>query len=172
LDRWTEPFDKQGQEESFCAQLDIARKYDRPVTIHCVQSWGWLMDVLRGERELPNRLLIHSYGGSADLIKPLAVMGAYFSFSATVLKENFKRTRSAITAVPPERLLIETDAPCMLPPENYRVRRLIGSNGAEMNHPANLPTIADGIAELLGESHLEFRERLWHNSLKFWGDLI
>ncbi|MHB9038374.1 MAG: TatD family hydrolase [Armatimonadota bacterium] len=194
LDRWTEPFDQSayteqscarrqncaceqdnslvetdrqpplgGQEEAFRAQLDLARKYDRPAMVHCVRSWGWLMDVLRDVSELPRRLLIHAYGGSTDLIRPLADIGAYFSFSATVLNDNFRRARSALMAVPPERLLVETDAPNMLPPERC---------GGDLNHPANLPAIADGIADLLGESHKSLRERLWRNSHEFLGDLI
>ncbi|MCE5313859.1 MAG: TatD family hydrolase [Armatimonadota bacterium] len=150
LDRMAQP-SLLAQEEAFCAQLDLAQKYDRPATIHCVRSWGRLVDILRDAPRLPRRFMMHAYGGSVDLIRPLADMGAYFSFSATILNDNFKRARSALTSTPPDRILIETDAP---------------------NYPANIPAIADAAADLLGESRSEFRERLWRNSCDFWGDLI
>jgi TatD DNase family protein len=79
LDRWKEPRDEKVQEEVFRIQLDLARQRKLPVMIHCVRAWGWLMDVLRSEAPLPAGMLIHAYGGSADLIQPLADMGAYFS---------------------------------------------------------------------------------------------
>ena len=171
LDRLAEPFDQSAQEEAFRIQLSLARKYNRPIMVHCVRAWGWLMDVLHSEPDLPNGFLIHAYGGSVDLIKPLAEMGAYFSFSATVLNENYQRSRKALDAVPLDRLLIETDAPNMLPPQEYR-KYSITSNGKEYNHPANLPAILDGIAALLGQSPESLRETLWQNSQRFFRPIL
>ncbi|MEN6355941.1 MAG: TatD family hydrolase [Armatimonadota bacterium] len=170
LDRCADLLDKDAQEEAFRAQLDLAYRYDRPAMVHCVRSWGWLMDVLRSTQRLP-RMVVHAFGGSTDMIKCLADMGAYFSFSATVLNDNFKRARTALFAAPPDRLLVETDAPNMVPPEPFRVYRLTGISG-EMNHPANLATITNGIADLLGEEPDALRELLWSNAREFLGDLI
>jgi TatD DNase family protein len=171
LDKCMRPLDRERQEEAFRIQLELARRYERPVTVHCVRSWGWLMDVLSSVKELPERMLIHSYGGSVDLIKPLARMGAYFSFSGKVLFANYERARQAITAIPPDRLLIETDAPNMLPPEEYRRIIVMSEDGSELNHPANLPAILEGIAALIEEPTEELRERLWENAERFIGDV-
>ena len=171
LDRLAEPFDAPAQEEAFRIQLALARKYKRPAMVHCVRAWGWLMDILRSEPELPCGMLIHAYGGSADLIKPLADIGAYFSFSATVLDENYQRSRKALSAVPLDRLLIETDAPNMLPVQEHR-RYSISSNGKEYNHPANLPLILEGIAHLLGQSPETLKETLWQNSQRFFRPIL
>lgn len=172
LDRLREPCDKSLQEEAFRVQLDIARRYERPAMIHCVRAWGWLTDILRSESELPCGMLIHSYGGSVDLIEPLTGMGAYFSFSGKVLYTNYERARKSLLAVPPDRLLIETDAPCMLPPEQYRVGTIRASDGGEYNLPVNLPSILGGIAELLGESPESLSERLWQNSQRFFEKIL
>ena len=99
------------QEEAFRIHLDLAREYSRPVAVHCVKAWGWLIDVLGSEPIVESGLLIHSYGGPAELIKPLADKGAYFSFSGKVLDPGYLRAAKALLAVPPDRLLIETDAP-------------------------------------------------------------
>jgi TatD DNase family protein len=169
LDRLREPCDRTAQESAFRTQLRIARKHDRPAMIHCVRAWGWMMDVLMSELRLPSGFLMHSYGGSADLVKPLAQMGAYFSFSGKVLSGNFERARLAIRAVPMDRLLVETDAPCMIPPEEFRPHPLRSSTGDEYNHPANLPSIVAGIAAFLEVPAEDLREILLENSRTFFG---
>lgn len=172
LDRCVEEFDADAQEQAFRAQLSIARKHRRPAMVHCVRAWGWMMDVLRDEDELPAGVLIHAYGGSADLVGPLAEMGAYFTFAGNVLKEHFAKAREALRAVPRDRLLVESDAPNMLPPEEFRTDVVVSADGREFNSPANLPSIAAGIADLLGESREELIQRLWENSRAFLAPIV
>lgn len=164
LDKLADPLDESAQEQAFRAQLGLAVKYNRPATIHCVKAWGKLMDVLNSEPELPQRMMIHAYGGSVDLIKPLAAKGAYFSFSGKVLDEKYERARAALKAVPLDRLLLETDAPNMLPPEQFRTKIVTCSDGREFNYPANLPLILQGVADLLGMSADALREQAFINA--------
>lgn len=171
LDKLAEPFDRASQEDAFRIQLELARKYKRPAMIHCVKMWGPLMDILQSGPELPCGMLLHAYGGSVDLVKPLAKLGAYFSFSGTVLIDRFKHAREALLAIPPERLLIESDAPNMLPPEGFRPRTVTLPDGKELNHPANLPAVLDGVAHLLGEPPDALKTRLWENSKRFFAPI-
>ena len=172
LDKCVESLDKTAQEDAFRAQLDLARRYDRPITIHCVRSWGWLRDVLEGESALPGRMLLHAYGGSPDMVKPLADLGAYFSFSGKVLDETHGRARAALLAIPADRLLVETDAPSLRPPPPYCTYTVMTTDGRAHNHPGNLPAILAGIAELLGEPVHALRKRVWENALRFHGDTL
>jgi len=172
LDRLIENVDAAVQEECFRLQLELARKYSRPAMIHCIRAWGWLMDVLRSEAVVPSGMLFHAYGGSAELVKELANMGGYFSFSGKTLSQSFEKARKAIAAVPIDRLLIETDAPAMLPPERFRKASVLSDEGKELNHPANLPAILDGIAELLGLLPDELRKTLWENAQRFFGPIM
>lgn len=171
LDKLAEPYDSDAQEIVFRAQLELAWKHERPAMIHCVKAWGPMMDVLRSEPRLPDRMLFHAYGGSADLVQPLADVGAYFSFSGTVVNENFKKAREALRTVPLDRLLLETDAPNMLPLESFRERVVTNSDGTEHNHPANLPRILQGVADLLGMPADELKEQVWENSVRFFGQI-
>ncbi|MCE5199624.1 MAG: TatD family hydrolase [Armatimonadota bacterium] len=172
LDRSIADYDEDAQEYAFRVQLDIARRYSRPATLHCVRAWGLLLDVLKSEPALPDNLLIHAYGGSVDLVKPLAAMGVYFSFSGKVLDRKYERAREAIWAVPPDRLLIESDAPNMLPPERFRTHKVTTPDGKDLNHPANLPLVVAGIADLLGESRHALIERTWRNARVFFGSVL
>lgn len=149
LDRHLQERDEPAQEEVFRDQLALARERNLPVTIHCLKAWGWMIDVLTALPSLPP-MLIHAYGGSAEVVQPLTKMGAFFSFGGSVLGENHLRARSALQAVPLDRLLIETDAPALLPPESFRLHTLVTPDGQQYNEPTNLPAIAEGIAALLG----------------------
>lgn len=172
LDRLREPFSRPLQERAFRAQLDIARRYERPAMIHCVKAWGWLMDILRDEQPLPAGILIHSFAGSTELIKPLMQMGAYFSFSGKALFSNYKSAHKALAAVPLDRLLIESDAPNMLPPEGYRAFTVPFSDDELFNHPGNLPLILNGISMLLEIEPERLHCIVWENSLRFFRPLL
>jgi len=127
-------------------------------------SFGWATP-------LPAGMMIHAYGGPVDLIQPLADMGAYFSFAGTVLDESKVRARQAICQVPRDRLLIETDAPDLLPPAPFRQPKTAATAGREVNEPANLPAILGGIARLIGETEPRLRATLWDNGRRFLGGL-
>ncbi|HMP82585.1 MAG TPA: TatD family hydrolase, partial [Verrucomicrobiota bacterium] len=111
LDRWKPGLSYDGQEEVFVAQLRLAAERNLPVSIHCLQAWGRLHDLLR-DNPCPERgFVLHSFGGPQEMIEPLAKLGAYFSFPGYYLHERKQRQRESFKHVPPDRLLVETDAP-------------------------------------------------------------
>jgi TatD DNase family protein len=167
LDQWIEPREEKAQEEVFRLQLDLARRLQRPVMIHCLKAWGWMMDVFQSEDPLPAGMLLHAYGGALEFIDPLTKLGAYFSFGGNVLEEKRTRMRAALQAVPLDRLLVESDAPDLLPPEPFRPHAFLDGQGKLRNHPANLPTFFRAMAELRGEEPVALSRIVWDNSLRF-----
>lgn len=167
LDRWLADRDEKAQEEVFREQLGLARRYDRPVMVHCLRAWGWFMDVMGDEAPLPAGMVFHAYSGSAELVAPLAERGAYFSFSGTVLETRHTRQRAAFCAVPRDRLLIESDAPFMPPPAEFRRPDLKVLDGTVRNEPAVLPAILGGIARLRGEPESALAAAVWENGRRF-----
>jgi TatD DNase family protein len=145
LDGWVDTPSLEVQREVFLPQLEIARERSLPVTIHALKAWEPLFTAFE-EAGAPERFLLHSFGGSAELVKRLAPMGAWFSFSGYFLQPRKTKVVEAFKSVPPDRLLLETDAPDMLPPAEFISHPLEG----ERNHPANLKRIAEGLAERLG----------------------
>ena len=102
-------------------QLRLAAERNLPLSIHCLQAWGPLLDILRAEPRPACGFLLHSYGGAAELVAPLAELGAYFSLPGYFALERKTRQREAFRQVPADRLLIETDAPDQsLPPERVQ----------------------------------------------------
>lgn len=151
LDRWIKDYDLDQQKEIFTTQLEIATERNLPLSIHCLKAWGTLIDIL-ASHTLPERgFLLHSYGGSVELVPRLAELGAYFSFSGYFLHSRKSKVIEAFQAVPAERLLLETDAPDMLPPDHASSHPLAEG----VNHPANLSLIAETISKEIDTSLIE-----------------
>ena len=171
LDRWKEGLAYEGQEEVFIAQLRIAAERNLPASIHCLKAWGRLLELLE-QGPVPARgFLLHSYGGSAEMIGPLAKLGAYFSFHGYYMREAKGRQRESITQVPADRLLIETDAPDQLLPEELREHALNDPRGNPINHPANLGAIYRFMAGMLGEPQEKLDVRVEENFLRLFEGL-
>ncbi|NLE30507.1 MAG: TatD family hydrolase [Phycisphaerae bacterium] len=169
LDRSIDDPDESTQEKIFRRQLDLAVKLNRPVTVHCVRAWGWLMDILKSQRTLPTKILLHAYSGPAELIKPLIKFDAYFTFGASIFDPRREKARCALRAVPMDRLLLETGSPDVLPSEFYPVvESKIMENGKCRNEPANLPLLAQKTAEFLGCSIRQLAEQTTTNAWTFW----
>ncbi|MDT8286911.1 MAG: TatD family hydrolase [Elusimicrobiales bacterium] len=96
------------QAETFKRQVELAVLLDRPLAVHCVRAWGPLLEILRGSR--PVRFLVHSYSGSADMTRELAALGGYFSFGPGIMDEKRVKSRAALSEVPRDRLLFESEA--------------------------------------------------------------
>jgi TatD DNase family protein len=152
LDRWVKDHDLEQQKEVFVWQLRLAAERNLPVSIHCLQAWGPLLDILRDEPRPRCGFLLHSYGGAPELVARLAELGAYFSLPGYFAHKRKTRQREAFRHVPPDRLLIETDAPDQLLPAE-RVQHLLtdAASGKPINHPANLGAVYRFAAELRQE---------------------
>lgn len=151
LDRWIKDYDLALQEEIFAWQLRVAAERNLPLSIHCLQAWGRLLEILRKEPRPACGFLLHSFGGSVELIGPLTELGAYFSLSGYFAHERKARQREAFRHVPLERLLIETDAPDMLPPDEYIRFDLPNGEKKPVNHPGNLVAVYEFAAKLSGQ---------------------
>ena len=155
LDRWIEGHDDAAQARSSRAQLALAAELNRAVTIHCLRAWGALAETLRSH-PLPARgFLIHAYGGPAEMTREFLERGGYFSFNAYFLHERKESQRDVFRRLPADRMLIETDAPDLVPPPEMNLRPLADAEGKAINDPANITLAYRALAELRG---LEFEE--------------
>lgn len=158
------------QREAFAWQLGLAAERNLPATIHCLDAWGALADILRAG-PLPARgFLLHAYGGSADLAQKLLPLGAYFSFNGYFLNERQAAKREVFKTLPLDRLLVETDAPAMpLPPSNRTHGLPDLPDGTVINHPANLGATYAGLAALRKMSLETLSTAVAENFRRFFG---
>ena len=171
LDRWIEGHDPIAQAECFRAQLAIAAERNLPATIHCVRAWGALWDILR-ESPVPARgFLLHAYGGPAEMTAGFVARGAYFSFSPSFLHERKAAQREIFRTFPPERILVETDAPDLAPPPEANPHPLADENGKPLNHPANLVLAYDALAKIRNVSRAELAATVAENFTRLFATL-
>lgn len=171
LDRWKPDLPYEGQEEAFVAQLQLAAERSRPVSIHCLQAWGRLLELLQKNSRPAGGFVLHSYGGPVEMIPAFTKLGAFFSFPGYFLQERKLRQRETFKSVPADRLLIETDAPDQPLPVEKVLHPLSAADGKPLNHPANLPAVYAGLAEFLGQSTVSLAERVQANFQSIFGKL-
>lgn len=158
LDRWIKDPDIADQEKVFVAQLELAVERNLAVSIHCLKAWGHLEDVLQTQSRPTRGFLLHSYGGSAEMARSLSKLGAFFSISGYFAHDRKLAQREVFKTIPRDRLLIETDAPDMLPPP-----QLISYPTGDANDPRNLSKIYDFAADLFRMPRDEFTARIEAN---------
>ena len=161
IDHKVEQYDAADQELVFIAQLRLAQRLVRPVTIHCRDAWGRLIELLDEVGALPHGMLIHCFGGSTEVAKELVKRGGYISFSGSITRPNNRKAKAAICAVPEERILVETDAPDLLPHN-------MGDVSVALNEPANVRFVLKKAAELRGVSEAELAEITFRNATRFF----
>ena len=169
LDRWIAGHDPDAQRAVFTAQLALAAERNLPATIHCLRAWGPLWDLIRTEPVPARGFLLHAYGGPGEMVRGFGTRGAYFSFNAYFLHDRKSAQRAVFQQIPIDRLLVETDAPDMRPPEDRKAHPLQDATGGPLNHPANLALAYTALAELRGLSVEDLTAQVAENFARLFG---
>jgi len=135
------------QRAAFSAQLEIAAEMRKPVFLHQRDAHGDFAAILRDFRGRLNGGVAHCFtGGELELEEYLA-LGLHIGITGWVCDERRgQQLRGVVARIPAERLLLETDAPYLLP------RDLSPKPKSRRNEPGFLPHIARTVAELRGET--------------------
>ncbi len=145
------PMDEQC--EVFAAQLALAAELNRAASIHCVQAFGTLAEVLRSTKLPARGFLLHGYTGPAEMVPLFTELGACYSFNIQLLEPRFASRLENFRHIPADRLLVETDAPTKAPPpDRNRFPLGTGPDDTVINHPANITVAYEALAELRGIS--------------------
>lgn len=135
LDGCAEPDE---QRESFAWHIDLAKRSGKPLMIHNRDADAEVLDVLRAEGA-PDTVIFHCFSSDAQMARTCVDAGWVLSLSGTVSFRNAHALREAARLIPPQQLLVETDAP-FLTPHPYR--------GAP-NEPYCLPYTVRALAEVI-----------------------
>lgn len=147
LDAWVAGHDLQLQKRILLPQLAMAHTYNRCLSLHCLRCWDELYGLLK-KSLLPERgFIVHAFSGPPNLIPGLLRMGAYFSFNAVLAHPRKQKHLASFQQLPLNRILVETDAPDMLPPAEYRPAQT-GQQAVAFNHPGNLSAAYAILAKL------------------------
>ena len=138
LDYHYEDIPREKQQAAFRVQMGLARELGLPVIVHEREAHE---DGIRIVEEFPEVAgVFHCYSGSAEMAKWLIRRGWYIGFTGVLTFKNARRAVETATAIPLERIVLETDCPYMSP-EPFRGKR---------NDPGRLYRMAEKLAEIRG----------------------
>jgi TatD DNase family protein len=143
--RWSRvPLDVQLR--TFRTALQVAAKLSRPVSIHSYSATRLVLDELR-RTPVPVPIL-HWWTGNATETREAVALGCYFSAHSAVARRSVFRT-----AVPPERILVESDHGWADPPAAI---------------PCRIEWVEHLLSVQLQRTQRQVRELVWRN----FGDLV
>ncbi len=99
------------QEILFRAQLELARRLEKPATLHTKGTEDRILELL--EARMPPAVLIHWFDGNDAQLRRFLNLGCFFSVSPAVI--NTPRQREICLRIPEGKLLAETDNPSTWP---------------------------------------------------------
>ena len=146
-------YDVAVQERSFRAQIELATSLDLPIIIHQRSAEDDCARVLR-EAALDLPVVLHSFDGGWTLGRLGIDRGYYFGVGGLMTRGAAYQVREVLAEVSADRILLETDAP-YLTPNGIKIKR---------NEPANIPFIAQRLAELRDVSLTEIARATTENA--------
>ncbi len=155
---------RERQQGFFQAQLRLARRHGLPVLLHLRRA---VDQVLQGLREVgvPGGIA-HAFGGSRQQAEQLLELGFRLGFGGAVTYERATRLRTLAAELPPEAIVMETDAPDIPPHWLYATAAQRGAGQAQgRNEPGELPRIAATVAGLRGVALDAWAETTTSNAL-------
>ena len=156
LDYHYEDIPRELQLKAFRAQMALAAELDLPVIVHERDAHADGMAVVD---EFPLvKGVFHCYSGSAEMAMELVKRGWYIGFTGVLTFKNARKAVEVASAIPLERLVLETDCPYMAP-EPFRGKR---------NHPGYLYRMAEKLAQIRGLSVEEIHRITTENGKRLY----
>ncbi len=121
LDYHYQPESAPTQRDLFARNLDLAVRHARPVVVHSREAEADTLALLETfvgrleglRREAPG--VLHCFTGGLEFAQALVGLGFHISFSGILTFRNAEALRDVATALPRDRVLVETDAPYLAP---------------------------------------------------------
>ncbi len=146
------------QQDSFRWHIDLAKRLGKALQIHDRDSHTDVLRILQ-EEGAPDRTVLHCFSGEVAMARECVDRGYHLSFAGTVTFKNAQALRSALSVVPLDRVLVETDAP-YLTPSPWR--------GAT-NSPSLIPLTVRVMAGVLGVAVPTLCRSLSDNAERLYG---
>ena len=116
LDYYYNHSDKNIQKNSFIEHIQAASELNIPVIVHSRNAENDTYEILRSEgKNLNLKVLIHCFTGTAEFARKLLDLNCYISVSGIITFKNSTDLINAVSKIPIEKLLVETDSPYLAP---------------------------------------------------------
>ena len=153
---WDKSYLKQ-QQDAFQTQLQWAKKRKLPVSIHIREAFDEVFEIVEQEKSPDLLGIFHCFTGTIEQARRAIDLNFYLGIGGVVTFKNGKIDRF-LAQIPPQHLVVETDAP-WLAPTPYRGKR---------NEPAYIDNIMDKLAEIYQMQRQELECVIYHNSMNIF----
>jgi TatD DNase family protein len=154
------PFSLQKQLlEEHLALIEEQKGDVRPIIVHCRLAVDDLLPIFTNSTLNAERFVFHCFTETPDEAEKILDFGAMISFTGVVTFPNAPQVAEAARLVPPDRILVETDAPYLSPVPVRKVRP---------NEPKFVVHTAAFLAKLRGVEPEEFEQQLDQNATNFF----
>ncbi|MBY5993210.1 TatD family hydrolase [Ferrimonas balearica] len=135
------------QRRAFEAQLSLAAEQHRPLVLHCREAYADFLPLVAHYRDRLPGAVLHCFTGTGEELDAALALELHIGITGWICDERRgTELRQLVTRIPDHRLLLETDAPYLLP------RDLAPKPKSRRNEPAHLPHIARTVAALRGQT--------------------
>ncbi|WP_440903496.1 TatD family hydrolase [Catenovulum sp. SX2] len=151
------------QRQVFAAQLQLAEQLAAPLFLHQRDAHADFVQLLQQNVSDFSKTVVHCFTGEADELAAYIEMGCYIGITGWVCDERRgQHLLPLLDKIPADRLLIETDAPYLIP------RHIQKKTKSRRNQPVYLVEICEFIAQQLGISFAQLASQTRENSLRFF----
>ena len=112
-------YDKEAQIAIFQEQITLAKELDLPVIVHIRDATADALQILKDRKP---KGVVHCFSGSAETAEEVLKLGMYLGFTGILTFKNAKKALRALSVIPVDRFVLETDCPYMAPVP-YRGKR-------------------------------------------------
>jgi len=145
------------QERWFVAQLELGIELGKPLFLHSRDAHPRFAEIVRSFKL--EKAVAHCFTGERDELHAYLKLGLYIGITGWICDERRGRHLLALVReIPPDRLLVETDAPYLTP------RDLRPQPKARRNEPAFLPHVLRALARALGRPEEEVADQTARNA--------
>ena len=164
LDYYRDLAPRHAQRRAFERQLELAVACGKPLFLHQRDAHADFMDVMRGFEGRLGAVVVHCFTGTGQELAEVVAQGWYVGITGWLCDERRgAHLREIVTTIPADRLLVETDAPYLLP------RSLRPMPPHRRNEPMFLPHIVAELARDRGESLGDTAAATTANARRFFG---
>ncbi|HSI70715.1 MAG TPA: TatD family hydrolase [Gillisia sp.] len=154
---WEKKYLKQ-QQDAFKRQIQLAKKYDLPIVIHCREAFDEIFEVLEMEKDEKLFGIFHCFSGNYEQAIRALSFNMKLGIGGVVTFKNGGLDKF-ISQIPLENIVLETDAP-YLAPAPYRGKR---------NESSYIKIIAERLANLYEVELEEIARITTQNSRDIFG---
>src|SRR5690554_2052483 len=146
------------QQDSFRAQIQLAKRYKLPIVIHCRDAFDEVFEVLEEQKSEALFGIFHCFTGSFEQAQQAISLNFKLGIGGVVTFKNGKIDQY-VNQIDLKHIVLETDSP-YLAPVPYRGKR---------NESGYVLNVAQKLAELYGKSVEEIAEITTKNSKDVFG---